>query len=159
MKGLTSLERVIVESLGKQGLPFEKIQEQTGVQENVCFNLIQALIIKGIISFDKNVYKINPNISPLIIEEINGKDAKREESLELIEAIIEMNSERIYRLQKVALDEKDEKIFKAMLYNLESFLKEANQKSQSTLTLKNKKIVFWGMSDVQKVINQIVVGE
>ncbi len=159
MKGLTSLERVIVESLGKQGLPFEKIQEQTGVQENVCFNLIQALIIKGIISFDKNVYKINPNISPLIIEEINGKEAKREESLELIEAIIEMNSERIYRLQKVALDEKDEKIFKAMLYNLESFLKEANQKSQSTLTLKNKKIVFWGMSDVQKVINQIVVGE
>jgi hypothetical protein len=159
MKGLTSLERVIVESLGKQGLPFEKIQEQTGVQENVCFNLIQALIIKGIISFDKNIYKINPNISPLIIEEINGKDAKREESLELIEAIIEMNSERIYRLQKVALDEKDEKIFKAMLYNLESFLKEANQKSQSTLTLKNKKIVFWGMSDVQKVINQIVVGE
>jgi hypothetical protein len=159
MKGLTSLERVIVESLGKQGLPFEKIQEQTGLQENVCFNLIQALIIKGIISFDKNMYKINPNISPLIIEEINGKDAKREESLELIEAIIEMNSERIYRLQKVALDEKDEKIFKAMLYNLESFLKEANQKSQSTLTLKNKKIVFWGMSDVQKVINQIVVGE
>ena len=158
MKGLTSLERVIVESLGKQGLPFEKIQEQTGLQENVCFNLIQALIIKGIISFDKNMYKINPNISPLIIEEINGKDAKREESLELIEAIIEMNSERIYRLQKVALDEKDEKIFKAMLYNLESFLKEANQKSQSTLTLKNKKIVFWGMSDVQKVINQIVVG-
>jgi cyanate lyase len=159
MKGLTSLERVIVESLGKQGLPFEKIQEQTGLQENVCFNLIQALIIKGIISFDKNMYKINPNISPLIIEEINGKDAKREESLELIEAIIEMNSERIYRLQKVALDEKDEKIFKAMLYNLESFLKEANQKSQSTLTLKNKKSVFWGMSDVQKVINQIVVGE
>jgi hypothetical protein len=159
MKGLTSLERVIVESLGKPGLPFEKIQEQTGLQENVCFNLIQALIIKGIISFDKNIYKINPNISPLIIEEINGKAAKKEESLELIEAIIEMNSERIYRLQKVALDEKDEKIFKAMLYNLESFLKEANQKSQSTLTLKNRKIVFWGMSDVQKVINQIVVGE
>lgn len=158
MKGLTSLERVIVESLGKNGLQFEMIQDQTGIHENICFNLLQALIIKGIIFCDKNIYKINQNISPLIVEEINGIDAKKAETLELMEAVVELNSEKSYRFQKVALDDKDEKIFKAMLYNLESFLKEANQKSLNSIPLKERKIVFWGMGDVQKVVTQIMVG-
>lgn len=159
MKGLTALERVIVESLAKQSLRFEMIQNQTGLQENICFNLLQALIIKGIVSFEKSNYKINPNISPKIIEDINGIEAKKVETLEIIEAIAEMKSDKIYRMQKIALDEKDEKIFRAMLYNLESFLKEANQKSQSSISLKENKIVFWGMSDVQKVVSHIVTGQ
>ncbi len=158
MKGLTSLERIIVESLGKHGQTFERIQEHTGLQENVCFNLLQALILKGIISFEKKTYQINRNISPLMIEEKNGQEAKKAESLEVIEAIADMKDDKLYRFQKIALDEKDEKIFKAMLHNLESFLKEANEKSQSSTLLKDKKIIFWGMSDVQKVVKQIVKG-
>ena len=45
MKGLSSLERIILESLGKQVLAYEEIQMQTGLHQNVCFNVLQALII------------------------------------------------------------------------------------------------------------------
>jgi hypothetical protein len=58
--------------------------------------------------------------------------------------------------QKIALDQRDEKIFKAMLWNLESFLKDAHQKSRSHIPVKNRKIIFWALGDVQKVVGELI---
>lgn len=158
MRGLSSLERVILECVGKQNLPYEQIQAQSGLQENVCFNIIQALIIRGILKAEKSGYKINENISPLMMEEINGVEAKKAESLEMIEAVLNQNSDKVFRFQKVAMDLKDEKIFLAMLSNLDSFLKDAHQKSLGDVPLKERKVVFWGVGSVQTVMNQIICG-
>lgn len=158
MRGLSSLERVVLEVIGKQASTYEEIQSQSGLQENVCFNIIQALIIRGILKGEGNRYRINENISPLMMEEINGMDARKAESLEMIEAVLEYKGERIFRFQKVAMDSRDEKIFVAMLSNLESFLKDAHQKAQTTVPVKDRKIVFWGMGGVQTLMNQVMVG-
>ena len=40
MKGLSSLERIILESIGKGILVYEEIQKQSGLNENVCYNII-----------------------------------------------------------------------------------------------------------------------
>lgn len=158
MRGLSSLERVILESVGKQTIPYEQIQHQSGLQENVCFNIIQALVIRGILRSENGGYKVNENISPMMMEEINGLDARKAESLELIEAVLDQQEQRIFRFQKVAMDSRDEKIFVAMLTNLESFLKDAHQKAQQTVPLKDRKVVFWGMGDMQKLMNQVMTG-
>lgn len=158
MRGLSSLERVVLEVIGKQTCSYEEIQMQSGLQENVCFNIIQALIIRGILKPEGMKYKVNENISPLMMEEINGMDARKAESLELIEAVLEQKGERIFRFQKIAMDSRDEKIFVAMLSNLESFLKDAHQKAQSTVPVKDRKVVFWGMGGVQTLMNQVMVG-
>jgi hypothetical protein len=158
MRGLSSLERVILESIGNKNLSYEEIQTQSGLQENVCFNILQAMMIRGILRFEHNNYKVNNNISPEIMEEINGIEARKAESLELIEATLDQKEQRIFRFQKVAMDSRDEKIFMAMLSNLESFLKDAHQKSQLTIPIKNRKVVFWGMGDVQKLMNQAMLG-
>jgi hypothetical protein len=158
MKGLSSLERSVVECLGKNKLSYEDIKIQTGLHENVFFNIIQALIIRGILKSEQGGYTISENLSPLVLEEINGLEAKQAESLEMMEAVVEQKYDRVFRFQKVALDERDEKIFVAMLSNLESFLADAHKKSHKYVPFKERKVVFWGMGQVQNLMNQIVYG-
>ena len=158
MRGLSSLERVVLECIGNQNLSYEEILFQSGLQENVCFNIIQALIIRGVLKTSKGNYIINDSISPLMMEEMNGVEARKAESLELIEAVLEREHDRIFRFQKVAMDERDAKIFKAMLSNLESFLKDAHQKAEKNVPLKNRQIVFWGMGALLPMMNQVMRG-
>jgi cyanate lyase len=159
MKGLSSMERIILECLGHQQLSYEEIQKQTGLHENVCFNLLQALVIRGLIATSGNKYNVRSDLSPLMLEELNGIEAKQAESLEMIEAVLEKKSDRVFRFQKVAMDSKDEKIFLAMLLNLESFLAEAHKKSQREIPMKERKVVFWGVGEVQALMSQIVMGK
>lgn len=158
MKGLSSLERSILECLGNQEMSYEKIQEETGLQENVCFNILQTLIIRGILKIANGRYQIIKDLSPIIMEEINGREAKIAESLEMIEAVVEQSEDRTFRFQKIALDQRDEKIFLAMLSNLETFLSDAHKKAQKEVRLKNRKVVFWGMGEVGSLMGQIIRG-
>ena len=158
MKGLSSLERVVLESIGKEILGYEEIRLQSGLLENVFHNVLQALIIRGLISTDGRKYQIAQIISPLILEEINGKLAKEAEYLELIEAVIHQKPKKVFHLKKVAMDSKDEKIFGALLYNLESFLTDAHKKAEKSTSIKERKVIFWGMSDVESLMTQIISG-
>lgn len=155
MKGLSSLERVILESLGKQRLTSIEIKAQSGLHENVCFNVLQAMVIRGLVSTDGIRYRITETLSPLMLEEINGLEAKQAESLELIEAVVEQQSNRVFRFQKIAMDERDEKIFYAMLSNLDSFLVDAHKKAQTTVPMKDRKVIFWGVGTVQNLMTKL----
>jgi hypothetical protein len=156
MKGLSSLERVVIECVGTKGMSYEEIQRQCGLQENVSFNIIQALIIRGVLKTSYGKYVINENISPLVMEELNGLEARKAESLELIEAMLNQDTDRYFRFQKVALDSRDEKIFFAMLSNLEAFLKDAHKKAHTIVPIKERKVVFWGVGDVQRLLKQVM---
>ncbi len=158
MKGLSSLERVVLESIGKKSQTYEEIQQFSGLHENVCFNVLQALVIRSLIKTDGVRYRISETLSPLMLEEINGREAKQAESLELIEAVLEQKDGRVFKFQKVAMDTRDEKIFLAMLSNLESFLADSHKKAQAQVPLKERKVIFWGMGEVRGLMNQIVLG-
>jgi hypothetical protein len=156
MKGLSALERIVIECVGTKGMRYEEIQRQSGLQENVCFNIIQALIIRGILKSSEGKYFLNEMISPLMLEELNGIEARKAESLELIEALVGQESDRYFRFQKIAMDARDEKIFLAMLSNLEAFLRDAHLKAQHLVPMKERKVVFWGVGDVQKLLTQVM---
>lgn len=158
MRGLSSLERVILECIGKQSFTYEEIKNQSGLHENVCFNVLQALIIRGILATDGVQYRVSEALSPLMLEEINGRDAKEAECLELIEAVVEQKTNSLFRFKKVAMDQRDEKIFLAMLSNLECFLADAHKKAEATIPLKERKVVFWGVGQVQSLMSQLVTG-
>ncbi len=159
MKGLSSLERIVLEAIGKKTLTYNEILEQTGLHANVCFNIIQALIIRSLLKTDGFNYSISENISPLMMEELNGQEAKEAESLEMIEAVVSQSGQKTFRFKKVAMDERDEKIFLAMLSNLESFLNDAHKKSKEDVLLKDRKVIFWGVGEVQSLMNQIIEGK
>jgi hypothetical protein len=158
MKGLSSLERIVLECIGLKEMTYEEVLNQSGLHENVCYNILQALMIRNILMTNGSKYWISENLSPLMMEELNGLDAKLAESLEMIEAVVEQKMNRVFRFQKVAMDSRDEKIFLAMLSNLESFLNDSHKKAQSSTLMKERKVVFWGMGDVQNLMNQLVMG-
>jgi hypothetical protein len=89
------------------------------------------------------------------MEEINSTEAKYAETLEMIEAVLEQKGERTFRFQKIAMDERDEKIFLALLSNLESFLIDADRKAKNTIPLKERKVIFWGMGEVKSLLDQL----
>ena len=111
MKGLSSIERIILESIGTKSLTYKEVLNQTGLQENVCFNVLQALIIRGLLKSEGGHFKLTDSISPLMLEEINSSGAKKFECFELLEALIEQKINKVFRFQKIAMDSKDEKIF------------------------------------------------
>jgi len=158
MKGLSSLERIILECIGRKSFSYEEVQIQTGLHENVCYNVLQALVIRNLVRTDGVNYRISDSLSPLMMEEMNGVDAKQAESLELMEAVIEQKENRVFRFQKIAMDARDEKIFFAMLSNLDSFLADADKKAQNTTPMKERKVVFWGVGEVKKLMSQIAMG-
>ena len=63
MKGLSSLERVVLECIGNQSMTYEEVQSQSGLHENVCFNILQALIIRSILTTNGSLFKISENLS------------------------------------------------------------------------------------------------
>lgn len=158
MKGLSSLERIVLECIGTEALSYEMIQMHTGLLDNVCFNVLQALVLRGLLKTDGSHYTVSDMITPLVMEEINGMDAKVAESMELMEALLEQRSERVFRFQKVALSQRDEKIFLAMLSNLDAFLSDAHEKAQKHVPLKDRKVIFWGVGEVKKLMTQIAKG-
>jgi DNA-binding IclR family transcriptional regulator len=158
MRALSSLERVILDCLGKGELTYQEIQTNSGLLENVCFNVLQALVIRGLIKTNGMTYKMNDSLSPLIQEEINGIEARRAESLEMIEAVMEKEDNKVFKYAKIAMDSRDEKIFLAMLSNLESFLADAHRKAQASTPLKERKVIFWGVGEVQGLMSQLVSG-
>jgi len=158
MRGLSSLERIVIESIGTDSLTYAQVQHQSGLHENVCFNILQALIIRGVLSTDGVKYTLNVNLSPAILDDMNGLSARQQESLELIEAVIDRKEDRIFKFQKIALDDRDEKIFKAMLLNMETFLVDCHRKAQSTIPVKSRKVIFWGMGEVSGLMQQMLKG-
>lgn len=158
MKGLSSIERVILECIGNKSVTFEQVMIQTGLHENICFNVLQALLIRGLLQSSEGKFKTSENISPLIMAEINSTETKKFECLELMEALVEQKLNKTFRFQKIAMEEKDEKIFLAMLSNLESFLLEAHKRAEKFTPLKDRRIIFWGLADVHTLLNQLIRG-
>jgi cyanate lyase len=158
MKGLSSIERVILECIGNKSVTFEHVIHQTGLHENICFNVLQALLIRGILQSSEGRFKTSENISALILAEINSSEAKKFECLELMEALVEQKLNKAFRFQKIAMDEKDERIFLAMLSNLESFLGEAHKKAEKITPMKDRRIIFWGVAEVHTLLNQLIRG-
>jgi hypothetical protein len=159
MKGLSSLERITLECVGKKNLSFAEIENQTGLHHNVCFNVLQALVIRGLLRTNGIFYSAQEDLSPLLTEDINGLGARYAETMEMIEAVLEQKEERVFRFQKIALDARDEKIFLAMLSNLESFLLDAHKKAHTTTPLKDRKVIFWGVGEVKKLMKQMMAGK
>lgn len=151
---ITSIERFILETLENRQMTFEEIREESGLKDNVCFNTLQALVIKNIINTNGAIYSINKSMTQELISQINHPLHKAQESSELFDHFL-MTSKESFLISKVALDEKDKKIFKAMLSNLESFIKDCHNKNKKITSYKNRTFVFWGMTQNNNLINEV----
>lgn len=154
MKGLSTIERVILEALDTKNKSLKEIQQETGLSENMTFNLLQALIIRGLVGYEAQGYHIGKHIPLDVVKSLNSDISKKLEALELITSMIETPRDEEFKMRKVYLEGADEKIFKSLLIQMESLINEASKKKKGTL--KESKVVFWAYDSYGSLIQRMV---
>ena len=154
MKGLSTIERVILEALDTKNKSLREIQVETGLTENMTFNLLQALIIRGLVGYESNGYHIGKHIPLEIVQSLNSESSKRLEALELLTSMVESPRNEEFKMRKVHLDGADEKLFKTLLIQMESLIQEASKKKKGDL--KNSKVIFWAYDTYGPLIQRMV---
>ena len=153
MLSINLIERIIMDSIYKQERSFEEIESDTTLPVPVIENCLMTLLSKSIITKKLNKYYFNTDLTPEAIKAINSESNKLKAKKLILDEVISNSSNEDINFYKVSLNEREEKIFKGLLYNVEEFLKSVALDKESKTT--NEKIIYWGESTYGKVINNL----
>jgi len=156
MLPITSLERNILELLNNSSFSLHEISSKTGYEKHLTLKILRDLIEKKLVTFDGIKFSTVPTIPEETIKIINSPEVILSETMEYIETIIENKKSNLFHFKKIILSESDEKIFNAMLVNLEIFLKNSQNKKSSSKDIKDQKVVFWGMGKMDSISKQMI---
>jgi hypothetical protein len=153
---LTILERMVLETLQLRGKKLSEISENTSVEKNLLNQIIQSLLCKGLIKVEDKKYFVNTILKQEIKNELSDSVSLMSEVNEIINSClrkaIQNESKTSFKLKKVNMSEREEKIYKGLVYNMESFLSSLNK----TENIKDQKIVFWGEGNYEDIKNNII---
>lgn len=152
MYNFTILERMVLESINKAAKSLDDIQEDTGLAGELCLNVVFSLSAKNLIVSKAGKYAFNANLCEGIIAELKDSQNRAVELNMLIRECVKdtiMGDGQSFSFKKVYMNEKEKKLLKAMLYNLESFLEGLKENKGKT---KDETFVFWGNENYGKAI-------
>jgi hypothetical protein len=88
---LTTIERVVIESLSKGIKNAQEIIEDTGLVSGVVFNTLNALIIKDVLCLKNERYSINETSKERLKEMLENQESIQSEIKELINYSINLS--------------------------------------------------------------------
>lgn len=166
---MTFIERIILESIQNKSKTIPAIVVNTDLDSGLVQNAIESLILKGLIKGEGGKYEINQDVFLTLAQSFSYQSDKKYEIRDLIDSCIQnyFNEKMSLRdsdkdlsqnskllLKKVWLDEKEEKVYNSLIYNLRSFLENvSNDHPLHPKLVKNKKIVFFGSCPYKNIIN------
>lgn len=155
------LERVVLESVAKKNKRISEIVKDLEISAEIVSNVLSKLTMKGLLTFTADGYEISSN--DLAWFNINKIDSVKEELKEItdnvVETCLENKEKNLYKLQKIMLSEKEEKILNSLLNSVESYinnLREDHRKHNKKEKTSNQKIVFWGHSSYSAVVGKAI---
>lgn len=153
---LTIIERMVLECLSKFSKNLCEIEEKTGIEKIMLSKVMQSLLSKNLISLNDQRYQLNIQHNKLIRRELNDSTSLLCEVNEIISSCIrnklETEDANSFKLKKVNMSEREEKIYKGLLYNLESFLESLSKSDH----IREQKIIFWGEGNYEVIKNSIL---
>ncbi len=155
MKSLTLFERNILEIIADKNHSFSEIQKASGIIPQLCLRILHDLLEKKMIQTNGVQFFISPELSSNDIRAINSEENIQHESIEYIETIMENKESNLFKFKKIKMADDDFKILKAMMFNIESFIKETQNKKSKSIT--DQKVIFWGMGDLKNITQQILM--
>lgn len=156
MYHFTILERMILESINKSDKTLGQLQDDTGLEASICMNVVYSLLAKNLVLTKNNVYRINTNLCESIIAELRNQKNRAVEVNTLVRECVKasiVEGQDTFKFKKVYMTEKEKKLFKAMLYNLESFLAGLDNKGGKT---KEETFIFWGGDNYANAISSYI---
>lgn len=162
-QGLLAVERMVLESMGRNlSCPYE-ISFDTGLELSLVGNILRHLNEHGVIDLKNDLYFINKERMKEWKETINTSESVKEEVKDLFVSLVnkyfsqekQATQTEALGLRKIWLTPKEEKIFNSLIYNLESFV-EGIQKERSKTginqKLQDQKVIFWGHSKYNNLV-------
>ena len=141
---ITILERMVLETLNTSEKNINTIQERTSINKMFLNKIMTSLIAKNLITIKEDLCVLNRAISPAVTQELNEPHSLMSEVNEIITSClrdkITMKNQQSFKLKKVNMTEREEKIFRGLIYNIESFINSLTCNDN----IKDQKIIFWG---------------
>jgi CRISPR/Cas system CMR subunit Cmr4 (Cas7 group RAMP superfamily) len=159
MSPLITPERLTLEILSEKPRTLNELSLELGMSLSVCQSILQTLKAYDLITTNGVIYRIHPDYNQQYLKTINESSAKRFECIEMLESMVMQKNESKIRLRKISMDERDEKIFHALLNNLESFLQEAEKKALKKRPMHERRVVVWGSAAVSEIMDGFFRGE
>jgi predicted transcriptional regulator len=156
MKELLLLERAVLESVAGGNNSLVEVAIDCQLDESITRTILSRLIKRGLICFD-GTYKILKN--DIAYVNINRTEARQAEVNELVETLVNSyfdQSGTLLKVQKVALNAKEEKIFNSLLNSLEIFIRDI-QKEKRKVKTSDQKVVLWGATNYGELISSTLV--
>lgn len=155
MKELLMLERIVIESIAKGESLLEGIQRDTGLDYSLVVSICAKLLKRGLIDYKRGIYSVSRN--EICWRSVNRNESLKNEIKEVSENIIDVffqdKAKNKLKLQKVYINEKDEKILNSLLHSVESFLLDLrNSQRGKDIKTKNQKVMMWGYGSYSDLI-------
>ncbi len=165
--GALLVERMILESLVRVDKDLLGLAEDTGLNENLLKIMLQDMLSKGWISYERGSYSLKVNNNCDWINEINHRENKEYEVKELMDSMVSSHFKEgqegggtLIRVQKLELTNDEEILLNSHLKALEMFFKnirESRAKKPLSGLTKNQKIVVWGAGVYQDLVGTNLV--
>lgn len=153
---LTILERMVLETLQLKSKSLSEIEKSTTIEKRLLNKVINSLVSKNLIIVYNTDYEINRNMSQAIKDELNDKHALMSEIHEIINSClrkaVSKTNQNSFKLKKVNMTRREEKIYDGLVYNLEAFLNSLEKSDQ----VAQQKIIFWGEGNYAEIKNNIL---
>jgi hypothetical protein len=152
---LTTIERVVIESLSKGIKNAQEIIEDTGLVSGVVFNTLNALIIKDVLCLKNERYSINETSKERLKEMLENQESIQSEIKELINYSINLSIRQKkgkFVVKKVCLTAREEQQLETMMNNMNRFIDDRHHRTCQT---KSEKVIFWGENKYSDIIEYV----
>ncbi len=153
MASLTSIERIVIESIGASEKSLPEIMKDTQLELRLLANVLHALTLRGWVVVSPQGYRINRSSHRDVI---GSPEDHRQEALELVEGLV-ASKERRLGLHKVWMSEKDRVILRALFRNIEEFLRTLPP-PPSEAQLHDYTLLVWGEDQYGSVVSRLAGG-
>lgn len=158
MKGLMLLERVVLESISRKNSRLLEISKDIEISQEIVITILARLSSKGLVFYRDNGYELSQN--QIAWHTVNREEAVKDELKELSENIVDTcmsNKEKtLYKLQKISLNDKEERILNSLLNSVEVYINNLRDDRKKQIGYKEvtakQKVVFWGHSSYSQVV-------
>lgn len=154
MSGLTSIERLVLESIGQSPKEIPALMQDTRLELRFLSNILHALTLRSFIVRTAIGYELNHHLPELERAKLNEFSSKKTEAVELISGLL-ASEESPLRLKKVAMSDKDRSILKALLKNVENFVNGLPAPTKNDPT-HSWSVVVCGEDRYSNIINRLI---
>ena len=157
------IERIVIESLNKKAMSFERLVEQTSLNENLLQAVLGQLIQKGIIEFNHYEYKLNWELKEQWLPVVTNKEGAKAEIKELFASLVnhiyQEESSAKLKMQKIYLNQREKEELDRRLADIDSFIQGIrNQRKVYPVkeNISQQQVVFYGSSEYRALVNDIL---